>query len=183
MAVVTIPQLFASLIANEFAAEAEKASFTTPVYFDYGHYMEITNRLKSKEKSINAKGQTYPLIWLVMDFEQQTTTDASIDWKLPLVQIIIAATTKKDSTTPQRMEDNFQPLLLPVYDILMKAFRRSKTFFTLAPADPQHSFWLRPYWDGADNTGKGGNLFDDFIDAIQIKIRDQVIKSNCSPSF
>jgi hypothetical protein len=180
---IIIPSAFQALIANEFAAEAAKAGFTTPVYFDYGHYMEITNRLKSKDRAITNKGLKYPLIWLVMDFEQQTSTDASVDWLVPSVQIIIATDTKKESTTPERMAATFDPLLIPVYEILMKAFRRSKTFFTLQPDDPQHSMWLRPYWDGADNTGKNGNLFDDFIDAIQLKIRNLVIKSNCSPSF
>jgi hypothetical protein len=178
-----IPSAFKLLIANEFTILAAKAGFTTPVYFDYGHYKEITNRLKSKDKAILNKGQKYPLIWLVMDFEQQTTTDASVDWLIPNLQMIIATSTKKESTTPERMSQTFDPLLIPVYELLLQAFRRSTTFFTLVPDDPQHSMWLRPYWDGADNSGNGGNLFDDFIDAIQLKIKNLVIKSNCQPSF
>jgi len=58
----TLMEILQSIVNVEFVKEAAKVGFTTPVYFDYGHYREITNRLKGKDKQITNKGKKYPLI-------------------------------------------------------------------------------------------------------------------------
>lgn len=164
---LTLMEILQSVINVEFAKEAARVGFTTPVYFDYGHYREITNRLKGKDRQITDKGKKYPLIWLVMDFEEDFTGNLGF-YCTASVQIIIACATKKESTTPLRIAENFNPLLIPVYNIFLNAIRASTMIQTIGDTEPLHTRVLRPYWDGSDASGSG-NLFDDFIDAIQLK--------------
>jgi hypothetical protein len=163
----TLMEILQSIVNVEFVKEAAKVGFTTPVYFDYGHYREITNRLKGKDKQITNKGKKYPLIWLVMDFEEDYSGELGL-YNTVSVQIIIACATKKESTTPLRIAENFNPLLIPVYNIFLNAIRASTTIQSIGIKEPEHTRVLRPYWDGSDASGSG-NLFDDFIDAIQLK--------------
>lgn len=164
----TLMELLKNVMDVEFPKEALKAGFITPVYFDYGHYREITNRLKGKDRQITNKGKKYPLVWLVMDFEEDFNGNELGIYCSTSIQVIIACSTKKDNTTPGRIADNFSPVLIPVYNIFLNAIRASTTFQTVGVKEPEHTRVLRPYWDGSDNTGTG-NLFDDFIDAIQLK--------------
>jgi len=135
-----------------------KAEF--PFFMD-GHISEISKRLKGKDESNDSvlKWQKYPLIILLQDIDYKknriNNTEATIDF-------LIVNSTEQDYTTVQRRENNFIPILDPLYNDLITAmrdnmkFRISNDSFTAS----------RKYFWGAIPQNK--NPFNDRLDAIEI---------------
>ena len=167
--VIHIPDLFADIVAKvNQVTMAYESPF--PVFFDYGHYVEITRNLTQKDASVSQKDKKYPLIWLVMDFDEDFGGIDDSYCDLPALQLIIAVPTQPALTTPERVEKNFRPLLYPIYVELIEQIFQSGYFQTINPDNIKHKMILRPYWGGQDSNGNGtANLFNDFIDAIQVK--------------
>jgi hypothetical protein len=180
MDIIVIPDLFKAVAAKVNEALSTRATDPFTVYFDYGHYNEVTRNLTSKDGSVSQKGKKYPLIWLVMDFVEKVgaTTDYC---ELPDLQILIATVTTPAITAAQRIEKTFKPRLYPIYSELMDQIEQSG-YFSVGDAEAiPHERILRPYWGGQDGFGNGtANLFNDFIDAIQIrKLKLNVNESVC----
>ena len=166
--ILNIPALFEAVAGKVSAKLNARAQDPFPVYFDYGHYNEVTARLLDKGKSISQKTKRFPLIWLVMDFREIYPVDMDYYCELPEVQIIIATPTKQNSTTPQRMQENFAPRLYPVYQEWKKQMANSGFFHDLDADAIPHEKVDRPFWGGQEQSN-GANLFNEFIDAIQIR--------------
>lgn len=171
--VINIPALFATLAARVNTA----LSPDLPVYFDYGRYIEVTRNLTQKDGGITTKNKKYPLIWLVYPFTVQECI-AGVGVEILDMQIIIATVTTQASTTPDRMAENFIPKLYPIYEELKRQIDNSG-FFEDIDFENVHKRIDQPYWDGKDGTSVA-NLFNDFIDAIQLKnIRLKVNEETC----
>lgn len=179
MTLVNIPELFRAVAAKVNTTFSTRSTDPFPVYFDYGRYLEITRRLTQKTMGVESKSERFPLIWLVIPFEERNgQTEEYTD--LTNLQIIIATLTKPDSTTPDRIADNFIPRLYPIYFELLNQVKESGYFSDIGYGI-EHRKIDQPYWDGKDGvSGGGANMFDDFIDAIQLKnISLTVNESTC----
>lgn len=180
MDTIVIPDLFKEIAARVNTVLSTRVNDPFKVFFDYGHYNEVTRNLTSKDGSVSQKDKKYPLIWLVMDFVEKAgeTTDYC---ELPDLQILIATVTNPAINTPERIEKSFKPRLYPVYVELMNQIEQSGYFSVSDPEAIPHERILRPYWGGQDGFGNGTqNLFNDFIDAIQIrKLKLNVNESVC----
>ena len=159
---IFIPDLFSTIVKKVATA------IGYPVYFDYGHYNEVTRNLTQKDRSISQRDKKYPLIWLVMDYIEEF---GELDYeycRLPDLQFIIAVPTSAAKTTSDRITDNFKTILYPIYVEFKNQIQQSGYFNN---ADPlKHEKIDRPYWGGQDTLGNGqANLFNDFIDAIQLR--------------
>lgn len=178
MSVVNIPALWAAVAAKVDAKLFSRADDPFHVWFDYGRYIEITRRLTEKDGGVTTPSKRFPLIWLVIPFEEEYGNTGEVT-ELKNVQIIIATTTKLDSTTPQRMIDNFVPRLYPIYEEMIKQIKISG-FFSEIGYDVPHKKIDQPYWDGKEGGAQQANMFNDFIDAIQLKnIRLTVNETTC----
>lgn len=174
---IHIPGLFKDVVNAVDETLFTRAVDPFHVYFDYGHYAEVVRNLTSKEGGITTKNKMYPLIWLVMDFEESFGGIDGEYCDLPAIQMFIAMPSKPDISTDERMQKNFFPRLYPIYEELMNQIALSGYFDAVDPADIIHKRILRPYWGGQDANGNGtANLFNDFIDAIQI--RNMTLKVN-----
>lgn len=160
--VVNIPELFRSIVAKVNTKFSTRSVSPFNVYYDYGRYTEIDRRLM--EKTL-AKHEKYPLIWLVIPITERFVDVG--DLELRNFQIIIATITKKESTTPDRYTENYIPFLWPVYDELINQIKISG-YFTDLGGNVSHDKINQPYWDGKDGQQQA-NMFQDFIDAIQLK--------------
>lgn len=183
MNIIVIPDLFKDIAAKVNEELSTRATDPFPVYFDYGHYNEVTRNLTSKDGSVSQKHKKYPLIWLVMDFVEKAG-DTTEYCELPDLQILIATVTKPAITTPERIEQSFKPRLYPVYSELMNQIEQSG-YFSVSQAEAiPHERILRPYWGGQDTNGNGtANLFNDFIDAIQIRKLKLVVNESVCDTF
>ena len=159
-----ITQYIPDLVRDVVAKVA--TTLQTQVYYDYGHYSEVVKNMDEKDKSYTNKAK-YPLVWLVMDFEE-TMGGKSGDYAELNLQLIIATDTNAEYTMQERRDKSYLPVLYPIYAELLNQFSLSKVFKTAYKIS--HTKIDRPYWGVQSGLGNGtGNLFNDFIDAIQIK--------------
>lgn len=165
-----LPDVIRPLVANV----ATELGFA--VYFDFGHYQEVARNLTMKDASVDSEGQgdvkdkKYPLVWLVMDTDEVMGGRLNEDAADLSLQIIIAMPTQPSYTMDSRWNNVFEPTLYPIYASLMYQFATSDDFGMLPIMQIQHTKTDRPYWGGQDGKGNTtGNLFNDFIDAIQIR--------------
>lgn len=183
MDIIIIPDLFKVVAAKVNDVLSTRATDPFPVYFDYGHYTEVTRNLTNKDGSISQKEKKYPLIWLVMDFVEKAG-DITAYCELPDLQILITTVTTPEITAAQRIEKTFKPRLIPVYSELMEQIEQSGYFSVSDSEAIPHERILRPYWGGQDGFGNGNtNLFNDFIDAIQIRKLKLVVNESVCDTF
>lgn len=155
-----IPDLIGDVVTKVSTA------MQSSIYYDFGHYSEVVKNLDERDKNITNKAK-YPLVWLVMDFEEQMGSKSGAYAELSL-QLIIATDTNADYDMKQRRDNSFLPVLYPIYSELLNQFSKSTVFGM--PATIEHTKVDRPYWGVQGGLGNGAaNLFNDFIDAIQLK--------------
>lgn len=149
-----------------------------PVYYDFGHQPEITQKLTALDASKAQKNQKYPLVWLVMDFKESKGANMEVYSKTKL-SFVFAVGTDPMYTEQQRRDKSYLPKLLPMYQAFLQALSESTSF--RQPYTPliNHDFALRPYW----GHGANHNLFNDFCDCIEItNLSLDVRQLVCNPS-
>lgn len=158
-------------IPDVFKSIADKVATKHTCFFSYGHYADVVKELQDKDGSITLKGSKYPLIWLVYDIKEIHGKVINEQSELQNVQILLATPTDINNTIVQRMDNNIKPILYPIYDELMLQIANSGFFTQCVVSKIEHEKIDRPYWGGGGNEGSNGsaNLFNDYIDAIQIR--------------
>lgn len=148
-------------------------------FFMYGHRLEISNRLTQKDQDPEQEQKKYPLIGLGLDIIE-TVRGVVTDYS---VNMIIATFTDKNLNAEERSEQVLKPVLEPLYENFMQAFKDSGLFMwdsQLAQDKPPHNKIFRPYWGTAGTEGNVKNIFNDPIDAIEItNMKFSQIQKNC----
>lgn len=116
-----------------------------------------------------------PFILLLLDIQEivgKSLIDVSCD-------IIIGAVTNRSYSTDERYLNNFTPVLYPIYEAAMERLTNgSKTI--IQSSYIEHEKWDRVLWGKQGLYGVDANIFDDYIDAIEVnKINLKIKKSNC----
>jgi hypothetical protein len=149
-----------------------RADYTPPAgypvdspYYMYGHPLEIVNLLSTKEKSGTLKFKKYPLIALFQDFEEQKGSNQSINSDVNL-NIVIAVNTLREYTSEQRYTATFKTVLYPIYNLLITKLKASNYF---AAGTIPHTKIDRVFWGKTGLYGNDSNIFNDYIDAIEIQ--------------
>lgn len=137
-------------------------------YYLFGHPIEIMKILSEKSANSTLKFEKYPLIVLFQDFTESVT----LTGRDVTLNMAIITETRQDYYAADRYDHSFDVTLYPLWDLLIKYIKRSKYIdnkmdFTYDKID-------RPYW-GKNNA----NLFNDFIDAIEIVNLKLQIKESC----
>jgi len=145
-------------------------------YYHHGHILEVANIVEkfSKSNNIIDSFKTSPLIVLIQDFEEDHDNDG-FDQIAKDVNIVIVGATSKDYYAADRYTNTFIPLLLPLYEKLMKAIKRSK-YFTIDKDGLNHSKIDRMFY--GSELGVQENIFEDFTDAVDIRGLDLKINKN-----
>lgn len=141
-------------------------------YYQYGHIREIVKVISEKGKSKVLKYQKFPLIILPQDFEedmQEMYSDATLD-------LIILNLTQPNYVAADRYENNFKPVLYPLYAKLKRAIDVSSYVDWV---EPDHNKTDRLYWGNAGLYGNDGNIFNDWIDAVEINNLQLRFKNIC----
>ncbi|KAF0193984.1 MAG: Uncharacterized protein FD166_3610 [Bacteroidetes bacterium] len=147
-----------------------------PVNYLHGHPKEITATLTEMTRNPTASAQKYPLIALFQDFEE----DLSGDFLKVKLQMIIAVMTKNTLSAPDRYAVSFRPFLYPIYGELIKVISRSGYFNESTEKQVKHIKVDRLFWGRNGLYGNEGNIFNDYIDCIEIKdLRLNVKLKNC----
>lgn len=146
------------------------------VMFDWGHDEEVQKQLELKNGGMTGAVRTkFPLVWLVMDYPERRGRTLDL-YSENRTQIIIAVDTDPELTMQKRAEQVYLPVLYPIYAHLLNELARDRRFQTLNRNMIPHTKVDRPYWSGGSNKA-GESLFDEPIDAIEIKDLEIEIKS------
>lgn len=139
----------------------------TGVHYMHGHPIEIINNLGKKDKSNNLMFDKYPLVALFQDFGERSTRDFGISEAT--FTLIIAKATRPDYVAEERYEHNFKPFLYPIYESLLKWIEKSGEFLVYDKNLIQHEKIDRLFWGNSGLYGSKANIFNDWIDAIEVK--------------
>lgn len=150
-------------------------SLITGVHYDHGHPLEIVETLTQKDKSNTYRWKKYPLVALLQDFPEQNTGEPS-EGPRPVFHIIIVNHTRPTYKAIERYDKNFKPILYPIYEELLRQINRERIFFTYGMTTIPHVKFDRLYWGREGLWGKEGNIFNDWVDAIEI--RDLKLKTH-----
>ena len=157
-----IPSIFRAVVAR--AAQI----YGNPIYFDYGHYREVTGNLNAKDMSETQQSMKYPIVWLVMDFEEDHGKRLDVYASIK-PNVVIAVDTDPNYTMDERWDTSFKPKLYPIYGALLQAISESADFRMPPVASIEHTKIDRPYWGVRNAIGDSErNYFNDHVDAIQL---------------
>lgn len=132
-------------------------------YYLYGSAREIFNILSSKGNSSTYKFKKYPLIALLINYDDDVV-NGEVTYKS--FHIIIMTQTKAEYRTSNRLDISFTPTLIPLYNLLIDAIKDSQLL--LSDNDYNHTKRNRPYWGEDDIFGSSLRVGNDLLDAIVI---------------
>jgi hypothetical protein len=160
---LNIPGLFRQV------ATAVSDALPFPVYFDYGAYDVVNKNLQSLDQSITMKDRKYPLIWLVTPIREVITPGADYACDLQDIDILICVKSDATSSNDERNAASFATYLRPIYHELLRQIDSSYLFTCTSMKGISHEVREWPYHSGVESASGKVNLFNDFIDCIQIR--------------
>jgi hypothetical protein len=143
-------------------------------YYLYGHPQEIVDILGEMDGDSVLKYEKFPLVILVQDFEEEMGFEG-YDSETSL-NIIIATETDANLRSADRRAVTFTPILYPIYNLLIEKLKESTE---LDANKPVHTKIERPYYGRSGLYGNEGNIFNDFIDAIELQNLELKILKIC----
>lgn len=152
----------------------------TAVHYDYGPPIEIIETLSQKSQTDQFIYQKYPLVALFLDAKLRRGREIGVYGEFTLHMAIIRGT-DPNYKAKQRDDNNFKPVLMPIYLELMNQIHRSGAFFIpsgqMIPHDPDNRY----FWGKHGLYGKEGNIFNDFVDCIEIQDLKLKVNINYCP--
>lgn len=147
------------------------------VYFMHGHEKEVVNVLQSMTNAgAPIKNEKYPLIILFEDIREKLRRSLN-GWTTSFkCRLVICTLTSPTLRADQRLEQNFKPILLPIFEEFIRQISRSKLFNQPTVEDMEITKWNRYYW-GSQPVDK--NILNDYIDAVEIESISLNLKTIC----
>jgi len=143
------------------------------ITFDHGHPLEVVNTIKQYTESDTMKYSVFPRICLFHDFEEKITFEKQVS-----LNLIIVIDTLPEYTAAQRYENSFDPILTPLYDLFLRKLADSPYIGSTENNYLKHTKIDRLFWGKNGLYGNTGNIFNDYIDAIEINNLELII-NNC----
>lgn len=169
---VYIVEEMAAVIAKVNTALTAASFATTPVYYMYGHPMEINNRLVELSNSPTEANKKFPLVILFTDI----TIDRSLVgfYGSTQLRMLIANFTLPEYISEQRTDINFKPILHPIKKELINQIERHGQFTYENELSYKETDM---YYYGSQINNQ--NVFNDRIDAIELRDIRLNIKNKC----
>lgn len=172
--IVPIPYLPDILKTIVQRVNVELAKLDTPIilYFDYGLVSQVS-------RSVAENPNNFPLLWLVFNFDENVGYNPG-EFLNTTVQLVIMNKTDNTWTSQERDNNNFHPILFPIYQELVNQIRKAVEFGKPSESATAHKRTNRPYWGGGDVNGADTeNLFKQFVDAVHIRDLNLKISKQC----
>lgn len=135
------------------------------VYFKQGTVKEITAILTGYTTA-PFKDQKYPLVILVRDIREKVNKQLFGLGSSFKCRVLIVTITSPNLRADDRETQNFKPILLPIFEELIRQVSKSKLFGMPRINDMEIIKW-DCYFYGTRENDK--NIFNDYIDAIDIE--------------
>ena len=156
------------LVAADILTDLSKV-----IYYDYGHPLEIVNTLAEKTNNSDWKAKKYPLIMLFQDFKEYSHKD--YEYEIKHLTIMIVTYTDPSFKAKDRYANTIVPTLYPIYESLLKHLETS----TLIDWDGSKEKIDHVNWGKEGIFGSTANIFNDYLDAIQIDLKDIKVIKKC----
>ena len=174
---IVIRDIFEQIVSDVNTEVLAKLQAVDPeiqaVQFMAGHPLEITNRLTKRDEN-GLYLEKYPLIALFHDFKEEKGRQVDEYAGLSL-RLIIANNTSSEFIADQRYENNFKPILYPIYESFLKQITLAKKnklmkwFNTYGVESIRHTKTDRLFWGTPTAMTNTSNIFNDYIDCIDIQ--------------
>lgn len=138
-------------------------------YYLHGHPLEIINTLKQYTASSEYRFKKFPLIALFEDFD--ASNKEGLFHTKAMLNVVILTDTDKNYDARLRYEKSFNTILTPIYKLLVEELIKSRKICT-PRNEIKHTPVNHLYWGKSGLYGNTGNMFDDYIDAIELKNLD-----------
>jgi hypothetical protein len=148
------------------------------VNYQFGHLTEIAITLSEWSKSDTMRFEKFPVVCLLRPYLIQEK--AGSDFKSVKMTLMIANQTNPNYKSADRQINNFEPVLLPMYNELMLRLSKSAAFHLYDMRDMPHTQVLHDYWGRQGLAGNKANIFNDYVDAVEIRdLTLNLSQSNC----
>lgn len=152
-----------------------RVRYKKDLFYMYGHPLEIVNRLQVLSTSKTKQLQQFPLIALFTDIPLVVNTTGI--YGTANLKLIIATSTKPEYSSEERLENTFKKILYPIQDIFLDEVYKHRQF--TYELDLAYTTTDRFFWGKTGLYGNEGNMFNDYIDAIEISNLIVNIKNKC----
>lgn len=172
--------IVASVSAKLLASLQDYDDMITGVHYLFGHPLEVVNTITQYDQGDSSKFNKYPLVALFLDTKEKMAPQVGVYASYRLHMAIIRACYDPNQTADQRDETNFKPVLMPIYLQLMEEIRLSGGFMTVGSQIP-HDKTNRYYWGRQGLWKNEGNIFNDWVDCIEIENLELKLNVNYCP--
>lgn len=152
----------------------------TGVHYQYGHPLEIIKTIGNFDNGVASKFNKYPLVAFFLD-SRVDRSNPEYYGEQTVNMAIIRACKNPNQTAKERDEFNFIPVLDPIYRALIREIQNRGDIFQLERGHVPHSAINRYYWGKEGMFGNDGNIFNDWVDAIEINNMKLRININYCP--
>jgi hypothetical protein len=172
---VHIPSVLKTVFDKAHDVLSNRASDPFDTFYNWGTTLDINTQLIIKAKNKVVK---YPLGWLFRPFDEYIDPLSGYYAELSNVKIFFVMQTTADKTDQQRTNLTFTNRLYPFAEQFLIALENSPYFSTAGMKVGKKDF---PYHDGRD--GKGGNIFPEATDVVQITLDKLKVNENVCADF
>ncbi|KIO75578.1 hypothetical protein TH53_19765 [Pedobacter lusitanus] len=152
----------------------------TGIHYHFGHPLEIVNTLGKYEVGTSSKFDKYPLVAFFLDTTVQRGKSPGIYGEFNVHMAIIRECLDPNQTADERDKTNFIPVLTPIYLELMHQISLRGDVFQLPGQEMiPHDVTNRYYWGKSGLWGNEGNIFNDWVDCIELNIKLKVFINYC----
>jgi len=150
-------------VVTKVNAALTQAGFSPlPIYYMYGHPLEIVKRLQELSNSVTEKDKKFPLIILFTDITVDKSTSGF--YGSTNLRMLVANITQPEYISEQRTDLNFKPVLHPIKNELIRQISLHPQFTFEGELTYKETDM---YFYGSQINNK--NIFNDYIDAIELK--------------
>lgn len=141
----------------------------TAVHYQFGHPLEIIKTIGEFDGGTTSIYDKYPLVAFFLDSTVDRGRQIGIYGEQSINIAIIRACKDPNQTAEERDEFNFIPVLTPIYMELMEQISLRGDLFKIQSVEQiEHKMTNRYYWGKKGLFGNEGNIFNDWVDAIEI---------------
>lgn len=144
--------------------------------YQFGYIEELNETLAQYEADPVRFNKKFPLVWLAEPFTIRRGIPNIFGIAKPDIFIINSTTIEWKAA--QRMEENYKPILLPIYRELLKQIHLNEAISLQSVDGIQHTLTKGYYWGEAQKT-----VLNDAVDCLKIGAIELPInnKQDCTP--
>jgi len=157
-------------VSTSITAKLQETEPTiTGVHFRFGTLMELQETLIQLGKSNTGVVEKFPMVFMFVDFDEPVGFVG--DYANLSIRIAILHHTSRVYKAKERLDNNFKPIIMPIYHELLRQITLAGDMFLGASAVENivHTATRRYYWGRESENGNTENKLLDPVDGLDIR--------------